>query len=377
MKFSKLSIAVRWWFAVVSIAWTATLPAQQPAEQDDLPDFKQAPEPKDGGKDRPGDKPFDPFAAGAIQKAADAAEKVNDDANTSLASPNSPAPLTDLPELTRELRDSIVTVTQKGRSGGVRGTGTGFVVDGKKGLIATNLHVIGEGRPATVELSDGTEHKVLGVHAWDRKLDLAVIRIDPKDLDLKALSLADSDGIEQGAPVVAFGNPRGLKFSVVQGVASALRDHMEDPSGTRVDFGFPMIQLAIPIEMGNSGGPIVDPSGKVLGVVTIKWLMTDNLGFAVPSNALKPLLESPNPVPMERWMTIGALDPARWLPVMGASWSQRAGVIKVTGSGKGFGGRALCISQKEVPDVPYEVAVEVKLDDESGAAGLAFATRER
>lgn len=312
-------------------------------------------------------KPFDPFAEDAVAPVAPS------DPSSGQAARPTDTKQRNVAALTRDLRDTIVTITQQGRSGGVHGTGTGFIVDAKQGLIATNLHVIGEGRPISVELSDGSEHDVIAVHAWDRKLDLAVIQIDAQDLKLRAIALADSDKLEQGQPIVAFGNPRGLKFSVVQGVASAMRDHMDDASGGRVEFGFPMIQLAIPIEMGNSGGPVIDMQGKVHGIVTIKWLMTENLGFAVPVNTLKPLLDSPNPTPMNRWMTIGALDPNRWVPSMGANWSQRSGVIKVDGSGAGFGGRSLCVSERAVPETPYEIAVEVKLDDESGAAGLAFA----
>lgn len=366
------------------VAFVAFATAAWPQQPDDpLKDFSK-PSPAEhsaeadadrGDKQATPSKKFDPFADDAFANAApDESDKAAAEAikKSGLTAASAVVGM-DVPGLTRRLRDAIVTVTQQGREGGVRGTGTGFVVDAEQGLIATNLHVIGEGRPVRVELSDGTEHRVLSVNAWDRKLDLAVIRIDPTGLKLKALELADSDLLEQGAPIVAFGNPRGLKFSVVQGVASAMRDSMEDSSGARVEFGFPMIQIAIPVEMGNSGGPIVDAAGRVLGLVTIKWLMTDNLGFAVPSNSLKPLLENPNPVPMDRWMTIGALDPARWRPLMGGNWSQRAGVIKVTGSGSGFGGRSVCLSQRDVPDAPYEVATEVRLDDEAGAAGLVFA----
>ena len=366
LRFASMTLipAARTGLLAGAAAWCLTLTFSAPgqdAEEDPLAAFKKP----DAKKEQ---KAFDPFAADTADSTATAGEK-SDGTGT-------PAGKSNVARLTRQLREAIVTVTQHNRDGGTHGSGTGFVIDGDLGLIATNLHVIGEGREVSVELADGSTHEIVAVHAWDRKLDLAIVRIDPAGLDLKSLSLGDSDTLEQGQPVVAFGNPRGLKFSVVQGVASALRDHMEDPSGNRVEFGFPMIQLAIPIEMGNSGGPVVDLQGKVHGVVTIKWLMTENLGFAVPANALKPLLESPNPVPMERWMTIGALDPGRWQPVMGGSWSQRAGVVNVSGSGEGFGGRALCISQREVPATPYEVSVEVKLDDESGAAGLMFACKE-
>ena len=136
-----------------------------------------------------------------------------------------------------------------------------------------------------------------------------------------------------------------------------------------------MLQLAIPIEPGNSGGPLLDRQGRVIGIPTLKSTVSDNIGFAMPVNALKLLLDKPNPIPLERWMTVGQLSPRKWKPLQqGARWRQRAGTVSVTGKGEGFGGRALCLYQQDPPPVPYEVAVNVKLDDESGAAGLAIAS---
>jgi serine protease Do len=227
-------------------------------------------------------------------------------------------------------------------------------------LIATNLHVIGEGRPISVELSDGSKHEVTTVHATDRAGDLAIVHIDAKDLT--PLDLGDSDKLKEGQAVVALGNPQGLKHSVVSGVVSS----------RRVLEGRSMIQLAIPLEPGNSGGPVLDRQGRVQGIVTMKSAITENLGFAIPINALKPLLQKPNPVAMEKWLTIGALDADEWSPLFGAHWRQRAGRIQVDGLGKGFGGRSLCLSHRAAPDIPFEIAVTVKLGDESGAAGLVF-----
>ncbi|HEX3726475.1 MAG TPA: transglutaminase family protein, partial [Pirellulales bacterium] len=157
--------------------------------------------------------------------------------------------------------------------------------------------------------------------------------------------------------------PQGLKNSVVAGLISAVRE---------VE-GRPMIQLAIPIEPGNSGGPLVDVEGRVQGILTMKSLVTPNLGFAVAVNLLKPLAARPNPIPMTRWLTIGALDPRQWKPLFGARWRQRAGRITVEGAGKGFGGRSLCLYQGPAPaEQPLEIAVTLRMDDESGAAGLAF-----
>ncbi|HUS34118.1 MAG TPA: tetratricopeptide repeat protein [Verrucomicrobiae bacterium] len=263
-------------------------------------------------------------------------------------------------EIADKARNSVVVITQRARDGSVEGVGSGFVVS-RNGLIATSLHVIGEGRPIEIRFADGKKYSATEVHAWDRKLDLAVIRIG--ESNLPALKLGESSEVKQGASVVAMGNPRGLTHSVVQGVVSAFR---EFESGR-------MIQLAIPIEPGNSGGPLLDANGRVIGILEMKSAVTENLGFATPVDALKTLLDKPNPVPAERWITLGALDPRKWKPVYGASWTRRAGEIRVSGAGTGFGGRSLCFYQPAPPALPYEVSVTVKLDDEAGAAGLIFA----
>jgi S1-C subfamily serine protease/regulator of sirC expression with transglutaminase-like and TPR domain len=274
----------------------------------------------------------------------------------------SPAPI-DVEKLVQAARKAVVVVTFLGRDGRQQGLGTGFVI-AADGLIATNLHVIGEARPIQVQLADGRTFDATSIYASDRKLDLALVRIDAKDLP--ALELGDSSALQQGQTVVALGNPHGLRHSVVSGVVSGRRE---------ID-GKPMIQLAMPIEPGNSGGPVLDKDGRVQGVLTMKSLVTENLGFAVEINALRPLLERPNPVAIDRWLTIGALDPKEWTPHLGSRWRQRAGKILVDGLGSGFGGRSYCVSSAEVPDMPYELAVSVKLDHESGAAGLIVAAKD-
>ena len=285
-------------------------------------------------------------------------------AATTLAAEKKAAPARETPDvvaLTERARKSVVVVTHHGRDGKQDGVGAGFVI-AADGLIATCFHVIGEGRTVTVELADGRRFEATEIFASDRKLDLAVVRIAATNLP--ALKLGDSEALKQGAAVIALGNPVGLEHSVVQGVVSAKRDFD----------GVELIQLAIPIEPGNSGGPLLDARGRVQGLLNMKSAVTANLGFAVPVNALKTLLDRPNPVPMSRWLMLGALDPREWQPVMGARWSRKAGRIQVESVGDGFGGRSLCLWQQEVPPLPYEISVTVKLDDEAGAAGLAFAS---
>jgi len=263
--------------------------------------------------------------------------------------------------MAEKMRPSMAVFQVANRDGQMQGVGTGFVIS-TDGLIATNLHVIGEGRNFVVELADGRNLKVIEVFAADRHLDLAVVRVDTGGQALPALELGEAGQLQPGAPIVVMGNPFGLKYSVVSGVLSARRE---------VE-GRQMLQLAIPVEPGNSGSPVLDMEGRVQGVVTMKSAVSNNLGFAADIADLRPLLEKPNPVPIARWQAIGALDERQWKSLFGANWRQRAGRISVDGAGDGFGGRSLCIFQQETPEIPFDVAVRVKLDNEAGAAGIIF-----
>jgi regulator of sirC expression with transglutaminase-like and TPR domain/S1-C subfamily serine protease len=270
------------------------------------------------------------------------------------------APRKTVESIAKEVRDSIVTIRFQGRGGSDQGLGTGFVI-GADGLIASNYHVIGEARPVSVELADGSRHDVTEIHASDRAADLAIVRIARQGL--APLALGAPETLADGAEVVAVGNPHGLERSVVAGRVSGKRE---------ID-GRSMIQLAIPIEPGNSGGPLLDMEGKVHGILTMKSLVTPFLGFAIGIDQLQPLIDKPNPVAIDRWLTIGTLDAGEWTTTGGARWRQRAGRIGVEGTGTGFGGRSLCLATTEPPPLPHDLAVWVKLDDEDGAAGLVFA----
>ncbi|MFO0863980.1 MAG: transglutaminase family protein [Gemmataceae bacterium] len=263
-------------------------------------------------------------------------------------------------KLTELTKPSVVVIHYTGREGKEAGLGSGFVIS-DDGLIVTNMHVIGDARPISIQMQDGKRHDVVSVHAFDRHLDLAIVKIDAKGL--KPLALGDSDKLTVGQAIAAIGHPQGLKYSVVAGVLS----------GTRDVEGVTMLQIAMPIEQGNSGGPVIDMQGKVVGVVTLKSLVTANLGFAVPVNAVHAMLKKPNTVPMEKWLTLGVLDKSEWKTVHGGRWRQRAGRITADGVGTGFGGRTFALWQHAIPKEPYEISVAVKLDDEAGAAGVIFA----
>ncbi len=256
---------------------------------------------------------------------------------------------------------SVVVVESVDRTGRKGGVGTGFVVSAD-GVIATNFHVIGEHRDFSIRFSNDQSYRPKSIIGIDRSRDLALVKIDVENLPV--LELGNSDKLVPGEAILSLGNPLGYGHSVSRGVIAGLRE-IEPGDGK------PMVQVAIPIEPGSSGSPVLNLEGQVVAILCIKT--GGAMGFGVPANALRNLMnENNDPIPMKKWLTIGALDELEWKPVMDGSWTQRAGIIKSIGLGSGFGGRMLCLHLGELPDLPYELEVEVKLDNESGAAGLAF-----
>jgi hypothetical protein len=164
--------------------------------------------------------------------------------------------------------------------------GTGFVVR-KDGWIATNLHVIAGARELVVATSDKHEYPVVDVLAADAAHDLAVVRIDAKELHV--LALGDSDGVHAGDSVVAIGHPLGLEDTVSNGLVSGIR--VVDPALT-------VLQISAPIAPGSSGGPIFSDKGEVIGVATSFLAEGQNLNFGVPTRYLKAMLEDTHPVPL-------------------------------------------------------------------------------
>ena len=261
-------------------------------------------------------------------------------------------------ELSKRIRQSLVKIRVTNRNGRDQGHGTGFVV-GRNGLIATARHVIGDRNMITIELPDGTITTATHVHAASEAVDMVVVQIDADNLI--PLPLATTEP-RTGESVVAVGYPRNLKKSTFSGLVSGFKDIDE----------IKMLQLSMTIEQGSSGEPVVNRRGEVIGLVTLKSVEVANLGFAIPVSHLQQMLASSTPIPMSHWMKIGALDTKRWETVFGANWHQRAGRILVDGQGSSFGGRSLCLQVPAPPKIPFETQVEVKLDDERGAAGLVI-----
>lgn len=165
----------------------------------------------------------------------------------------------------------------------MKGRGSGFIVS-KDGHIITNNHVIDGADKITVTFSDGRtfEAKVLGK---DPTFDLAVIKIDGNDLPV--LELGDSEATEVGEWVVAIGNPFGLEHTVTVGVVSAKNRSIH---AGNVNFdGF--LQTDAAINPGNSGGPLLNLEGKVVGINTAIVPFAQGIGFAVPVNMAKQVMD--------------------------------------------------------------------------------------
>lgn len=260
--------------------------------------------------------------------------------------------------LAEQVRKSLVVVRATDRAGDESGIGAGFAVD-QPGLIATARHVIGDGRDFIVELPDGTIAKVLEVYASSSQLDLAIIRIENTSLVPLPISI---EPVTESRRLIALGHPGGKRNQTAKGTYSGIFE---------VE-GVKMLELAMPIEPGNSGGPVMTQEGQIVGLVTMKSTVKKSVGYAMPANLIRQLLDEPNPIPMARWKTIGTLDARLWKPVFGGEWKQRSARIIANGIGTSFGGRTLCVRQSPRPAFPFDLKVDVKLGDETGAAGLIF-----
>jgi putative serine protease PepD len=175
-----------------------------------------------------------------------------------------------------------------GGSGSSSALGTGFVYD-TRGDIVTNQHVVSGATSVTVKFMDGSTYKATVV-GTDPSTDLAVVRVNAPASKLKALALADSANLSVGDGVVAIGNPFGLDGTVTSGIISALNREITAPDNTPIEGA---IQTDAAINHGNSGGPLLDLSGNVIGVTSQIQSDSggnDGVGFAVPSNTVRSIV---------------------------------------------------------------------------------------
>ena len=153
--------------------------------------------------------------------------------------------------------------------------GSGFLIT-SDGYVVTNYHVM-EGATAAVILTyEGDQHSVSLIGS-NEELDITLLKIDG---DFEELEIGDSDDADVGEKVIAIGNPYGLSFSVSEGIISAL--HRECDNGYSV-----YIQTDAALNSGNSGGPLINTKGEVIGVNNFKLADGESLGFALESNTMK------------------------------------------------------------------------------------------
>ena len=193
-------------------------------------------------------------------------------------------------ELFRDLSPSVVTIFVK--KGEAQGGGTGFLID-EVGVVVTNHHVIDRANSAYIKFENGAVYPDIEVLVDNREQDLALLGIDLKKPrqgdavpDVKPLELGDSDKIVVGERAIAIGNPLGLEHTLTDGLISARRLHE----------GKQWIQMSVPISPGNSGGPLFNMRGEVIGINTAQFggafAGAQNLNLAVPVNELRRLLKT-------------------------------------------------------------------------------------
>ena len=171
------------------------------------------------------------------------------------------------------------------------GLGTGIIIT-EDGYILSNEHVTGERySKCYITLEDGK--KYTGTVMWsDDSVDLSITKIEAKNL--KYIRLGDSNKIRVGETVYAIGNPIGFEFrrTVTSGIISAKNRSIKLEEGEDKSYMSDLIQTDATINPGNSGGPLITPSGEVIGINTVKISSAEGIGFAIPINVVKNVIES-------------------------------------------------------------------------------------
>jgi S1-C subfamily serine protease len=210
-------------------------------------------------------------------------------------------------EIVRRESPAVVLIeARSGSDGG--GLGSGFLID-REGHILTNAHVVDGSEDTTVTFSDDTREKarILGV---DKSTDLAVLKIDSVPKGVQPAPLGSSGSLVVGQEVVAIGNPYGLEHTATTGIVSALERAIEAPNGFTIQNA---IQTDAAINQGNSGGPLFDRAGRVIGMnsqIASRTGGSVGLGFAVPIDTIKPIAKSviDGGAPEQAWLGITGRD---------------------------------------------------------------------
>jgi len=228
-------------------------------------------------------------------------------------------------EIVEAVDRGVVQLTMFDLAGDEIGFGSGFVVDAS-GLVATNFHVLGSASSAQATLRDGSKLGIAGCCAYDADADLAVLQLTNPPDNLEVLPLATWGEPHLAADVIAIGHPQGFKFTATTGIISAVHTTAELPRPYRQFLNAPdnqvWIQTNAAISGGNSGGPLLNMQGAVVGINT--WVASgENLGFACDVRHLAELLAKER---AEGAINLAALTgPAERVQVLIAEFSSQYG----------------------------------------------------
>ena len=192
-----------------------------------------------------------------------------------------------LADMVARLSPSVVGIAT--RQNGQQGIGSGVIVSAD-GYILTNHHVAAEGAEVTLIFADGT--KELASAVWSSQaLDLAIVKA--KEGSYPAAAMGSVEDVRVGEQVVAIGTPLALQFqhTVTGGIVSALNRTLQVPSGRSTAFMEQLIQTDVAINPGNSGGPLLNQRGEVIGIVTVRVEEAAGIGFAIPIDIARPIVE--------------------------------------------------------------------------------------
>ena len=176
------------------------------------------------------------------------------------------------------------------QSGYVEGIGSGSIVS-EDGYIVTNSHVVSDGEAKEINVLFNNGETAPAELVWnDASLDLAIIKVASDNENLKAIDIGDSDEIGVGDRVVAIGNPLGfqLQSTVTSGIISGLNRSVSFNTGVQMDG---LMQTDAAINAGNSGGALLNSRGELIGINTAKAGNSDGIGFAIPINTVKPVID--------------------------------------------------------------------------------------
>ena len=161
-----------------------------------------------------------------------------------------------IPEIVDQELPVVAFIEIQSELGGVNGSG--FIVDNVRGHVMTNWHVVKGIESGWVKVKYAEWMPITGILAKDENRDLALIAVDVKDNALKSARLGSIQKVQQGQTVIAIGNPLGEEYTVTDGIVSAIRERD----------GYKYIQTSAPISPGNSGGPLFNEQGEVIGITT-------------------------------------------------------------------------------------------------------------